>query len=105
MSLPLNSNLAGYNSNGGIYENTNYKNDIIVLNIRGNEQSNSGNNTTEFNQTKANLQLNNNKIIPKSVTQRPNQIFYYDNTRENQYPASDNLRNQLNFNDKNLKLI
>ena len=37
--------------------------------------------------------------------QRPNQILYYDNTRENQYPVSDNLRNQLSSKDKYLKPI
>ena len=105
MSLPLNSNLAACDSNGRNFGNTNSKNDIIILNIKGNDESSSGNKSIEINQTEANLQRNNNKITQKSVIQRPNKILYYDNIRENQYPVSDNLRNQLSSKDKKLKPI
>ena len=105
MSLPLNSNLAACDSNGRNFGNTNSKNDIIILNIKGNDESSSGNKSIEINQTEANLQRNNNKITQKSVIQRPNKILYYDNIRENQYPVSDNLRNQLSSKEKKLKPI
>ena len=32
MSLPTSSDLDGYQNNGGIYANTNSKNDVIILN-------------------------------------------------------------------------
>lgn len=110
MSLPTNQNLAGYQYKGGIYGNTTQKNNIIALNIKRNEQSNNDDKSTQLNGTEANLKLNdiyNNKIVNKSVKQKKNQnqIVYYDKINNNQYPVSDNFRNQLYLNDKNLNLI
>lgn len=107
MSLPTSSDLDGYQNNGGIYANTNSKNDVIILNIKGNGQLNSEK-STEYNETEANLQLNNiynNKIFQKSVIQKPSQIIYYDNVKENQFPVSENLRNQLSSTDKDLNPV
>ena len=110
MSLPTESSLTGYQYSGGIYGKTNQKNDKILLNIKGNTQSNNEDKSIQFNETEANLQLKdiyNNKNIHKSLKQRsnPNQILYYDKIYNNQYPVSDNLRNQSNLNNKYLKPI
>lgn len=105
MSLPTESSLTSYQYSGGIYGKMNPKNDKILLNIKGNPQSNNEDKSIQLNETEANLQLKdiyNNKNIHKSLKQRPNQnqILYYDKINNNQYPFSDNLRNQLNLNDK-----
>ena len=108
MSLPTKSDLVAYNADGGIYGTSKSPNDVVVLNIYENNQLNNEDRSTELNETEANLKLNdiyNNKIIKKSVMQRPNNILFYDNVRDNRYPLSDNFRNQLNSNDKNLNPI
>ena len=108
MSLPTKSDLVAYNEGGGIYGSSKSPNDVVILNIHGNNQLNNEDKSTELNETEANLKLNdiyNNKIIKKSVIQRPNNILFYDNERDNRYPLSDNFRNQLSSNDKYLKPI
>ena len=90
MSLPTKSDLEGYNNKRFYKIQIQKINDIIVLNIKGNDQSNNEDKSTEFNETEANFQFKNiynNETTKKSVIQRPNQILYYDNTRENQYPV------------------
>ena len=110
MSLPTESSLTGYQCRGGIYGKTNPKNDKILLNIKGNPQSNNEDKSIQFNGTEANLQLKdiyNNKNFHKSLKQRPNQnqILYNNQIYNYQYPVSDNLRNQSNLNNKYLKPI
>ena len=95
---------------GYIYENTTQKNNIVVLDIKRNEQSNDDDKSTQLNETEANLKLNdiyNNKIVIKSVkpNKNQNQIVYNDKINNNQYPASDNFRYKLYSNDKYLNPI
>ena len=80
MSLQTKSSSAGYQYNGGIYGKTSPKNDIIVLNIKSNTQTNNEDKSTQLNETEANLQDNDNfnKInINKSVKQMQIKIKYY----------------------------
>ena len=108
MSLPTKSDLAAYHAGGGVYESSKDPNDVVVLNIYGNNQFQNEDKSTELIETEADLKLNdihNNKIPTKSVLQTPNNILVYDKIRDNGYPLSDNSRNQLAFNDKYLKPI
>ena len=107
MSFSTKSDLAN-NDNEGIYGNSKVQNDDIILNFHENNHYESKNEfkTTVLNETETNLQhsfIYSNKIYQNSEMIKSNNIFCDVNLRDNSYPFSDNLRKQLNNNDKYLK--
>ena len=114
-NLNQNGNPISYANSGGIYNNPNNKNEVIVLNInnrniipnKGNETKNNLQNITKEREN--NLLVNNidKKMVQKSVYQKrnDNNYLFYDNERGNSYPLSDNSRNQMTINKEYLAKI
>ena len=85
MSLPINTT-------------SNNQSDFITLNIYNNQKNNNEGSEVNINDTQAipiNNTNNNNYISKKSVMLPQNNYLYLDNIRGNNYPLSDNFRNQV----------
>ena len=100
MSLPTKSEIDKNQFNTTNNTISNNQSDFITLNIYNNP--NSKNEGSEFNikdtQATPNNNINNNYISKKSVMPTYNNYFYLDNIRGNNYPFSDNFRNQIHPN-------
>ena len=122
ITIENNKNHIKTKENSDISSNSNNKSDYIVLNIYNNiKQNNSESNTnititdnTNENETVSNIIINNNNNIYynnkdnyKSLNPKQQNIIYYDNERNNpnQYPYTDNSRNQNNLNKMDNNII
>ena len=77
---------------------SNNQSDFITLNIYNNQKNNNEGSEVNINDTQAipiNNTNNNNYISKKSVMLPQNNYLYLDNIRGNNYPLSDNFRNQV----------
>ena len=100
MSLPTKSEINKYQINTTNNTISNNQSDLITLNIYNNTKNNTEESEVNINDTQETPinNINNNYISKKSVMQPQNNYLYLDNIRPNNYPLSDNFRNQMNPN-------
>ena len=85
-----------YPTKSEINQQSKKDNDVIVLNIYNSNKEYNENENNETNQTEANLKIEDNiRNYPASkpnniINNNNNNIVFYDNTRQNQYPYSEN---------------
>ena len=97
MSLPTKSEIDKYQVNTTNKTITNNQSDLITLNIYNDQKNINEETKVNINDTQMNPinNINNNGITKRSAMQPQNNYLYLDNMRPNNYPLSDNFRNQI----------
>ena len=97
MSLPTKSEIDKYQVNTTNNTITNNQSDLITLNIYNDQKNINEETKVNINDTQMNPinNINNNGITKRSAMQPQNNYLYLDNMRPNNYPLSDNFRNQV----------